>query len=342
MNDLISIIIPAYNSELYLYDCIQSILHQTYSDFEVILADDGSCEDSRKIYEKISRSDQRILLFQYGHRGVSAARNAAIKAARGKYIFFMDSDDIIHPHLLESLYCLLKKTSSILATTECLKFKNAALFNKNYLNSKYSIEYTCIDTQTAIDLSTRRLTQVFDGIGGIMVLRSAIRSLLFDETLICGEDTKFIYQLLLQNANVIILHHKWYYYRRYEFSDSKRNTLEACKSIYSCDSYIRNSEFLNNRLSNAKSSQICILNNICKWYVIAKKKQDQILQNYLIQLAKNEKKSDLYAYSRPKTKRALFLMMHCFPIYTAIRFLQAVCYSVIYRLCKLIYLKRLR
>lgn len=342
MNDLISIIIPVYNSELYLYDCIQSILHQTYSDFEVILADDGSREDSRKIYEKISRTDQRILLFQYGHRGVSAARNAAIKAARGKYIFFMDSDDIIHPHLLESLYCLLKETSSILAAVESLKFKNAALFNKNYLNSKYSIEYTCINSQTAINLFTRRLTQVFDGIGGIMVLRSAIRSLLFDETLICGEDTKFIYQILLQNANVIILHHKWYYYRIYEFSDSKRNTLEACKSIYNCESYIRNSEFLNNRLSNAKSLQVCILDNIYKWYAIAKKERNQILQNYLVQLAREEKKSDLYAHSHSKSKRTLFLMMHCFPIYMAIRILQAVCYSIKYRLCTLIYLKRIR
>lgn len=265
-----------------------------------------------------------------------------MKAAKGIYIFFLDSDDIIHPRLLESLYSLLKETSSILATADCLKFKTANLFNKNYLNSEYSLEYTCIDTQIAIDMYAQRLTQVFDGIGGVMVLRSAIQSFSFDETLICGEDTKFIYQLLLQKGDVVILHRKWYFYRVYDSCSQKRNILNVYKSKYICESYIRNNELDNCRRLNALSLQRFILQNICGWFIAAKKDKNECLCEYLKDIAKKEKKSCLYPYCRPKTKRTLFLILNCFPLYMVTQMIWILYGNIRYHLYSLTYLKRIR
>ena len=102
--ELISIIVPVYNAEKYLEDCIRSVLKQTYTHFELILVEDGSTDNSREICRRASMDDIRILLIkQERNQGVSRARNAGIEAAKGKYLFFLDSDDTIHPQLLETL-----------------------------------------------------------------------------------------------------------------------------------------------------------------------------------------------------------------------------------------------
>ena len=118
MDNLISIIIPVYNSSLYLCDCIQSVLQQTWKNFELILVDDGSQDESKSICKKISSTDNRIPFIEQKHKGVSAARNAALEVAAGKYLFFLDSDDVIHPCLLETLYTVLYKTNAVMAASE--------------------------------------------------------------------------------------------------------------------------------------------------------------------------------------------------------------------------------
>ncbi|HIY36843.1 MAG TPA: glycosyltransferase, partial [Candidatus Paraprevotella stercorigallinarum] len=97
MNDLISIIIPVYNSSAYLDKCIGSVLMQTYKNIEVILVNDGSDDDSFEICKKYAENDHRIKLINKDNGGVSSARNAGIKASTGRYIAFVDSDDTISP-----------------------------------------------------------------------------------------------------------------------------------------------------------------------------------------------------------------------------------------------------
>lgn len=92
---ILSIIIPVYNVEQYLNKCIDSILSQTFTDFELILADDGSTDNSGKICDKYSKIDPRIIVIHKENGGQSSARNAGLNIASGKYITFVDSDDYI-------------------------------------------------------------------------------------------------------------------------------------------------------------------------------------------------------------------------------------------------------
>lgn len=101
-NPLISIIIPAYNVEQYLTDCLSSIEQQTYQNFEVILIDDGSIDSTGAMCDTVATKDDRFKLIHQKNQGVSVARNKGIEKARGEYIAFIDSDDKITPEYLSS------------------------------------------------------------------------------------------------------------------------------------------------------------------------------------------------------------------------------------------------
>lgn len=116
MEDLVSIIIPVYNTEAYLRDCVQSALAQSYPHFELILIDDGSEDGSASLCASLCGEDRRIRFLPRPHMGVSTARNAGMEAAGGKYLFFLDSDDTMHPLLLEALVHLCEGTGAALAT----------------------------------------------------------------------------------------------------------------------------------------------------------------------------------------------------------------------------------
>lgn len=109
MTPIISIIVPIYNTGAYLVDCIESIIRQSFCDFELILVDDGSTDNSIKIEEEYSKKDKRIKVLHSGSGGVSNARNMGINHAQGKWILFVDSDDYLLEGALYTLYnCSLK------------------------------------------------------------------------------------------------------------------------------------------------------------------------------------------------------------------------------------------
>ncbi len=100
---MISIIIPVYNVEKYLRECLDSILNQTYQDFEVICIDDGSTDKSLEILEEYAKKDSRFSILKQNHKGAGSARNKGIETAQGKYVQFLDSDDYFEPDMLEKL-----------------------------------------------------------------------------------------------------------------------------------------------------------------------------------------------------------------------------------------------
>ncbi|MDR1337657.1 MAG: glycosyltransferase [Rickettsiales bacterium] len=109
-NPKISVIVPAYNTAQYIAPCLDSILSQTFADFEVICIDDGSTDDSLDIFNRYAKRDNRIRVINQKNQGVVYARNNAIAAARGEYIFPLDSDDMIAPNCLEELYKTITTT----------------------------------------------------------------------------------------------------------------------------------------------------------------------------------------------------------------------------------------
>ena len=106
---MVSVIVPIYKVEEYLCPCVDSVLNQTYTDFELILVDDGSPDGSGAICDDYARQDGRIRVIHKKNGGLSDARNAGLDIAQGKYILFLDSDDLIRPSLLETMIPYMEK-----------------------------------------------------------------------------------------------------------------------------------------------------------------------------------------------------------------------------------------
>lgn len=105
----VSVIVPVYNTEKYLNKCIDSILAQTFTDFELLLIDDGSTDNSGKICEEYAEKDKRVKVFHKENGGVSRARNLGIDNAQGEYLSFIDSDDYIRPEMYSELVAVADK-----------------------------------------------------------------------------------------------------------------------------------------------------------------------------------------------------------------------------------------
>ena len=102
-NPKISVIVPVYNVEQFLPRCINSILAQTFTDFEVLLINDGSADNSGRICDEYAKKDNRIRLFHKGNGGVSSARNIGLKNVKGELICFIDSDDYLDKKFLQRM-----------------------------------------------------------------------------------------------------------------------------------------------------------------------------------------------------------------------------------------------
>lgn len=109
---LLSIIIPVYNVSQYLSATLNNVLSQTFTDFELILVDDGSIDGSAEICDKYAQNDSRIIVIHQKNAGVSVARNIGVKKAQGEYIGFVDSDDLIEPNMFETLIDVLEKENA--------------------------------------------------------------------------------------------------------------------------------------------------------------------------------------------------------------------------------------
>jgi len=143
---LVSIIMPNYNGQDYIADTIESIINQTYRNFELIIIDDCSTDDSINIIKRFQKKDSRIKLFQLNQNSGRPAipRNYGIKYANGDYIAFIDSDDIWHKQKLEIQLSIMKKNGVSFSCTSLKNFKNIKDIEKIYLkkfNEKISIEY---------------------------------------------------------------------------------------------------------------------------------------------------------------------------------------------------------
>lgn len=111
-NPLVSIIVPCYNVEQYLANCIESILYQSYPNWELILVDDGSSDRSGKICDEYTMKDSRIKIIHKKNGGVASARNVGIDTATGEYASFLDGDDFLHPDFLRDMIMLMQKKNA--------------------------------------------------------------------------------------------------------------------------------------------------------------------------------------------------------------------------------------
>lgn len=136
METLVSIIIPLYNAEKYIQLCLSSALKQTYSNIEIILVNDGSTDKSLNICQELQKEDKRIRIINQENKGASIARLEGIKQAKGKYLTFVDSDDVIEPDYIELLVNALEKHQ--VAIVACNIVKHQVCESPKIIRSNHS------------------------------------------------------------------------------------------------------------------------------------------------------------------------------------------------------------
>lgn len=151
-NDLVSIIVPVYNVDQWLPRCVDSLIAQTYKNLEIILVDDGATDNSGKICDEYSEKDDRIVVIHKENGGLSSARNAGVKVAKGNYISFVDSDDWVLPEFIEKLYSAIIENDCDMA--EC---------GFAALSSEVIPETNCNDSFSVVDDIQAMKTHLEDG-----------------------------------------------------------------------------------------------------------------------------------------------------------------------------------
>lgn len=230
----ISIIVPIYNSEKYLKQCIESLITQTFKNIEIILINDGSTDKSKQICEEYAVKDDRIKLINKNNEGVSVARNIGIKIATGKYIAFIDSDDWLEPIYLETLYNEISKNNADLVICNYniirrnKKIKNIKFPKNNFLKSKEELQ--CIQAAIlSLKITTfSLLNQNFYGAGVLwnkLYKREIIEkyNLKFNMEKIKAifEDVIFNYNYIEQINSLQIINETLYNYRTLQNSATR-------------------------------------------------------------------------------------------------------------------------
>ncbi len=135
----ISVIIPVYNIENYIEDCVQSIINQSYKDLEIILVDDGSSDNSPLICDELAKKDNRIKVIHKKNGGLSSARNAGIEIAKGEYFGFVDGDDIVNYQMYEFMINIAINEYADIVQCEYLKFLNISEIVDDIYDNKVTI-----------------------------------------------------------------------------------------------------------------------------------------------------------------------------------------------------------
>lgn len=207
---MISLIVPMYNREDYIRSCVNSVCAQSEQDYELLLIDDGSTDRTVEICRALAQSDSRIRLLTTQHAGVCAARNTGLAESRGEFVFFLDSDDVIHPMLLQTLREAMEHTGAAIGATSVFTMSKQQW-------ERFSLPPAGSLGQTSYRSHEETLQAVFEGksplsmIGGVMMRRSLIGSTRFCKDLHIGEDFYFIYENLIKGADSVFLAQKWYF-----------------------------------------------------------------------------------------------------------------------------------
>lgn len=206
--DLVSIIIPAYNVEKYIEESINSVIQQSYSNIEIIIINDGSIDRTIEICEKIGRIDNRIKIINKKNEGVAKARNDGIKNCNGKYIAFVDSDDIISRDYIKSLMYYMKKYNADIVSCNFKKFYKKIKKKK----IKKQPQITQFNNVEALELLLYKKT-LDSSLWNKIIKKDLFNNIAFDNNLKMFEDLDIMYRLFDLSNKIIYVDEKLYYYR---------------------------------------------------------------------------------------------------------------------------------
>ena len=238
MREVISVIIPAYNSESTLESCVASVLDQTYRETEIVIVDDGSVDGTLKMGNRLSSIYNNVRVESIKHAGPSAARNAGLRLARGRYIAFVDSDDRIHPEYLATLHSLmlehgadisavtyqmvadnkLSASNTLSASNKPSAYKQICA-NDSKANVKvYSSAEAVADLLYQKHLDSSQCCKLFR--------RKLIEGLYFPEDCRVYEDLLFVYQAFCRSEKIVWTDKQMYYYHK--TADGQMDSVSPC------------------------------------------------------------------------------------------------------------------
>ena len=255
---LISVIIPVYNVEKYLASCLKSVIEQTYRQIEIILVNDGSADTSGRICDDFAAQDERIKVIHKENGGPVSARNTGLRAALGKYICYIDSDDWVEPNMLEGLYQTLKEKDVDLVM--CGYYEDTGNKSKPVYHGlpegKYDREALINDIYPNMMVNEAFFEWgIIPGLVAKLFKREIIEDyqLEEDERIKMGDDAACIYPSLLTADSIYIMHECLYHYRQVltslvrGFTDPAaereqykimyqytRNRLMSLRNVYDC------------------------------------------------------------------------------------------------------------
>lgn len=214
----ISVIIPVYNVEKYLPECVDSILAQDFDDFECLLVDDGSTDGSGDLCDRYASRDSRFRVFHQPNQGVSAARNRGISEAMGEWIYFIDGDDWMMPGIFRGLSydgdVLVGCYRRAISTTQFY-----TIYHKTNDTVNGALAYLREELRTCV--------------GGFMIKRISFPDILFSESYKYGEDMELLLKCLLRAKKTVVDSNPWVTYRTNPASAMSKPTLRRYDVFFS-------------------------------------------------------------------------------------------------------------
>lgn len=223
----ISIIIPIYNAIDYLYQCIDSILNQTYQEFELILIDDGSTDGSTLVCDEYAKMDYRVKVYHKENGGVVSARKYGFRQATGKYIFFVDADDWLEPVMVEKLFTTMKKQNVDIVM--CGRFEDTGDISRAVCHGIKGGRYDKAALQNIV--YPKMLVNgdffewgLFPGFWDKLFRKECLESYIMavNEKITMGEDAACVYPCLLHVDSIYVLEECLYHYRQISTSMVKK------------------------------------------------------------------------------------------------------------------------
>ena len=228
---MISVIVPVYNVEDYLDGCMESLIGQTYEDFEIIVINDGSTDGSAALCDKWAEKDKRVKVFHQENRGLSAVRNRGLELAGGEYITWVDSDDYVDKIYLEKLLEAYKSTGADMVMCSF------------YTDTDGLVEHTGKDLFQAEEMDRQTFLERFYVYGLYSVVwnkilpREAYQEVQFPVGRVF-EDSSVMLQLTKKCNKIVIIEEPLYFYRRHKASITLQSRDEAKSIKYMNDNYL--------------------------------------------------------------------------------------------------------
>lgn len=205
-NNYISVIIPVYQAEKCIKNCISSLQNQTYKNLQIIMVDDGSTDKSPEILDEIAKKDNRVIVIHQKNQGVSVARNVGIEHASGKFIIFLDADDTLDNKMCELLMDEYRREKSELVISGLVFAYN---LKKTYIKSESSV-YT--KKQLLENFERQGNTFIYQTLMGKLYLSEFIKQCQFEQGVRLGEDLLFNYQYFQNVTKVSVMDYCGYIY----------------------------------------------------------------------------------------------------------------------------------